>query len=548
MAYIKSQNTDPTKAIYGEQSSGVLALQQSLNKQYAGQTGYTPLKEDGMYGDLTKAATTYKSTAAPQAVPNPVIPPPGAQYPPATDQTPSRPILYNDPDEPALVTAKSVDDIQKEKLNQAQEVIGNLNKYYDTLVNEGKVLGEENLRKTNALSSLTGLGGSSDANSAAMKTEEGTKKNIDKVNQERQVAISQVLSKIQTDAVEEARNQRIEARQSEQDRITYREKAQSKAVENLTLLSKTASGATLEGLAATLKPEEYAVLIKNVGGEAMAKAILFENRPKDTVMGTPQLIGGKMVQAFQTADGKIKYESVDLPEGVAPDNIQSIEKTDAGIFIINKDGTWKKITGSAKPVAPGTVVNTTGALKDFPADIQAAAQSIHDGKSKLNEYPSAKRLQINQAASLLYNAEGGNELAQSAYDAVVNLENDPGFSHAIGTNIFFGYGKNASGSNSASYIAELDKLKANIKLVNIKYLKGTGALSDAEGKTLEDAGTSLSTKQSEVKFKEELARIKAALLKASNVSTGDKKNISSDGTALEPGAGSSEDPLGLFDE
>ena len=180
-------------------------------------------------------------------------------------------------------------------------------------------------------------------------------------------------------------------------------------------------------------------------------------------------------------------------------------------------------------------ITSTNTLGSYPEDIQAAAQSILDGKSKLNEYPSAKRLQINEAMSKVYTAEGGNELAQGAYDSIVALEKHSGFGGAIGAKGFsslFGLkGKPMEGTAAAGFLKELDKLKANIKLVNIKYLKGTGALSDAEGATLENAGTSLDPALPEGDFTKELARVKAALLKANNVTqTG---AVSSDGTALQ---------------
>lgn len=457
----------------------------------------------------------------------------------------TRPVLYSDPNEPKVITAESEQQIQKRKLDMAQGVISNLNSYYDSLVGEAKVLGEGNLRKTNAISALTGLSGSDEANSSAKITEGETAKDVGRVNKERNIKISEILTGIQTSAAEEARQQRIEARQSEQDRISYREKAQAKAVENLTLLSKSESGATLKGLKETLSDKEYNSLIANVGGEAMASAILFENRPKNSVLGSPQLIGGKMVQAFTTPDGKVMYENVDLPEGVVPDNIKSIEKTDNGIFIINNDGTYSKIAGSGKTYAPGTGTTPglpgSTSISDFPPEIQSAAQSIFDGKAKLNEFPSKQRLQINQAMAKLYGAEGGNELAQGAYTAIENLETHPGFEGAIGakslSSLFGAKKKPMEGTQAAGFIKQLDTLKANIKLVNIKYLKGTGALSDAEGKTLEDAGTSLDPALPESDFKAELARVKAVLLKANNIDTGEKENISSDETALQAGKG-----------
>jgi len=62
MQYTPSTNTDPTKAVFGERSPGVLAYQQNLNRLYTGRAGFTPLLEDGLYGPLTQAASKYQPT------------------------------------------------------------------------------------------------------------------------------------------------------------------------------------------------------------------------------------------------------------------------------------------------------------------------------------------------------------------------------------------------------------------------------------------------------------------------------------------------------
>jgi len=48
--------TNNPNATYGESSQSVYALQQAINKQNAGQTGYVPIAEDYKYGDQTKGA------------------------------------------------------------------------------------------------------------------------------------------------------------------------------------------------------------------------------------------------------------------------------------------------------------------------------------------------------------------------------------------------------------------------------------------------------------------------------------------------------------
>ena len=256
--------------------------------------------------------------------------------------------------EPAPVVAETADQIQERKIAASRAMMDNLNKFYDSEVQSQTVVNEGRSRGNNAISALTGLSGSTEAEVTNEKTNVANKREIDAVNQQRAVAIQGILTKIADSSVEEARQSRLEARQSAEDIQAFRLKAQTDAVDNLTKLSKSGNGTTLEGLKATLPPEQYASIIKNAGGEALAKAILFEARPKATILGTPQLIGGQMVQAYTNPDGSVKYETVPLPPGVLAnqDNIKSVEKTDNGIFIINKDGTWSSIKGS------GAIKNT----------------------------------------------------------------------------------------------------------------------------------------------------------------------------------------------
>lgn len=59
METIQYKETTNPVATYGEKSPSTLAFQQSLNQKYAGKTGYTPLKEDSLYGPKTLAASKF---------------------------------------------------------------------------------------------------------------------------------------------------------------------------------------------------------------------------------------------------------------------------------------------------------------------------------------------------------------------------------------------------------------------------------------------------------------------------------------------------------
>lgn len=368
--YTPSTNTDPTKAVLGEKSTGVLALQNAINA-----VSPTKIATDSMYGNQTKGAYdsligqgyVYQNGAfvKPAKIGTSISDSQklgGSDYvagagsgsstiPPVTP-TPAR-FIYTDENAPKTVTEKSVDQVQQDLLRQSQAEIDNINAYYDTIYNETKTLGEKNTRGTNAVSVLSGLAGSSEADVAMKETEKGNTQMLNKVNQERGLAINSILSKIRTNAVEQARQSRLDAQKSEEDRIAYRTKQAEESSKMLADLSKVGSGATLEGLKATLDDSSYKHLIDTVGGELNAKAILFENRSKDTILGTPRIMGGKVVQAYQTPEGKVIYEDVDLPVGVVPDKVKQIIKDDAGIFIINNDGTWSNITNSGTTTGKG---------------------------------------------------------------------------------------------------------------------------------------------------------------------------------------------------
>jgi hypothetical protein len=73
-----------------------------------------------------------------------------------------------------------------------------------------------------------------------------------------------------------------------------------------------------------------------------------------------------------------------------------------------------------------------------------------------------------------------------------------------------------NGSDAADFRAQLGVLKSQQFLTNIGQMKGTGAITDVEGKKLESAVASLETSQSASQFKAALGTIKATLEKAQN--------------------------------
>lgn len=311
------------------------------------------------------------------------------------------------------------------------------------------------------------------------------------------------ITEIENSKQEAIRNAKTEARNYNYNAYTklmaQADKYQEQKVAELTAL-KAAQAEQDKVIAEEKKQSEYDALI----GEQLAAGVT------------------DPVELFKNLGGKVPFDMIGQVTKLMPKGPEDFTLSEGQA---RYDANGKLLASRAKTYAPtgaGSIdIPGSGILSDFPADIQNAAQSILDGKSKLNEYPSAKRLAINSAMSLIYKAEGGDQLAQDSYDAIVALETHPGFSDAIGAKgiaSFYGLkDQPVGGSDAAGFIAKLNQFKANVKLVNIKYLKGTGALSDAEGKTLEDAGTSLDPSLPETDFMDELERVKKVLEKTSNI-------------------------------
>lgn len=492
------QGATPT---LGTSGAAVSALQQQLNQQNAGVAGYTPLTVDGMYGPLTQAASQFQAPNAGVDTSEPVgtafqMPSLGNSYETDPNYIRSQQIITNN-----LNGIDNVDTnaIRSQTLADFQDRINAINSVYAGKLAEAQQQGKGRVGSTTSILANRGLAGSMRGGAIAEGTLTQNRQIEDAINAEKAAAISSIYSQVNSQAQAEAERRRQAIEGGAKSYIDF---IKGQETTKQTNLGNTVGAFIAQGIdPSTMTPDELkgiADKLKVTTGDIISqyKQKEFESQAAQREQEL------KNNQPFELSEGQARFAY--NPQTGKFDKVASVGKTYA-----NTGGT----SGGSTSVG----------LAGFPQEIQSAAQSILDGKSKLNEYPSAKRLQINEVMSKLYTAEGGNELAQGAYDSIVNLENNPGFKSAIGAkglSSFYGI-KNSpiAGSQAAGFVSELDKLKANLKLVNIKYLKGTGALSDAEGKTLEDAGTTLSTNLPEKQFKEELARIKKALLKASTIST-----------------------------
>lgn len=248
--------------------------------------------------------------------------------------------------EPEPIPTETTEQIQARKRKEAQAEIDSLNRFFQGKLAEQREINVGQERRTAAVSTLTGLAGSTEAGVQARKTEALGERKLATIRAEQEATIQSILSDVRESAVEEARFQKEEARLDAETALNERTRIQEDAMSKLSILGSSGT-ATIEGLRESLPPEDYDYLIRNVGGEAVANAILFESRPKQQVKNITKIDSG-IIQTIEMPDGTFKQEYVSYEDIGVPVSevvgIQSVQKLDNGqVMIINEDGTWKTV-------------------------------------------------------------------------------------------------------------------------------------------------------------------------------------------------------------
>ena len=147
---------------------------------------------------------------------------------------------------------------------------------------------------------------------------------------------------------------------------------------------------------------------------------------------------------------------------------------------------------------------------------QDALEKYQNGQLSIDQYNAeTARINAETARGKAGLDENGNPLPASssaleqqaltsAQDLLVKFDKGVGTS-AVGKSGFLGslgFGL-IPGTDRADFVAQFENFKANADLNNAKYLKGSGAVSDAERALLSNA-TKLSLKQSEPEFRKSL--------------------------------------------
>jgi hypothetical protein len=179
-----------------------------------------------------------------------------------------------------------------------------------------------------------------------------------------------------------------------------------------------------------------------------------------------------------------------------------------------------------------------GANAKTTEQLDALADMVLKDPELLKNLPPTDRSRV--LAHIGTSKEGGlpnkrTETMRSTLDAsldtIQRLKDMPGMTGAVGAkgpmSLFGLLEKPMAGSSASNYASYVDALKSQLTLPRMEMMRGLGAMSDREFKTLSDSATALNRDMSENEFLRELTNIETTL-------SGVRERM---GGAAEPGGG-----------
>ena len=244
------------------------------------------------------------------------------------------------------------------------------------------------------------------------------------------------------------------------------------------LLKQTQPEATrLQNEVGILQDAQKATIDSLKAGVDMEGKLLEQDKPIE--------VGGILYQP--QADGSYKQ-------------VAGISKASEG-FTLGKDQVRYDAEGNI--IAGGMSTSSTG-----DANVDAWVKGIQSGVYKPSDVPDELRSAVASAMSSTEKPQ--SELSKKVVSLVGELLADPNLSKITG--IVQG-GLRLGNLDPRAQLSrnKYDELKASLSLDNIKYLKGTGAISDAEQRLLASAATAIGRNLTDEQFRSELQKLRDGL-------------------------------------
>lgn len=460
----------------------------------------------GTDADIAAQVAAIDAGAAPAAVPPaPVVPGAAPVVPGATPATAYKGLDLGTYDSTAdtllsrgaataAAAASTLPDekkIYRDKLKMYQADIDATNKIYAEKLAQTVTQGTSNLGSARAVAARSGTLGSDFGNAQNDRVVASNTAAEDLVRQEQALKISAILGLARKDAADEVAAKRTAQQKGLTDYLTYLGEQTTRRTSNT---SKVAKAILDQGLSVKdIDPTQLASIAKQYGltPQEISAAVAEEKKTRDEA------------QAEKDAQA-IKDNSFSISEG------QSYYKYNP----TTKE--YDLVASKAKTYAPGTGGGGSGLGATDPT-VAAWVQQIQSGAAKITNVPAAYKNSVIRALSASTGGTNVSQLANEALTAAKKLQDDfKGGKFAVGGSSLI---PTLPGTKARDYQRNFDQLKALLSLDNIKYLKGTGAISDAEQRLLANAASSIALDMSEQEYSDTLKTLVDTLTPAATALT-----------------------------
>jgi len=392
------------------------------------------------------------------------------------------------PTGPAPVNENQIrEDVRK----RMQSSIDAINANYTNLLSQDRVAGVDRSGQTRAINARSGLIGSDFGFANQEKTTQYNKQQQEGLVARQNAEIASVMERIEERASTEIENRKKEALgQYERDLDAFKD-TQTQARDDFKSLAQ--GGVDL----ATMSLAQKAALFRQAGyddqfGELIYNAM--KPKPKQIDYKFEKLNDGMgLFYGQDPVTGELKQ--IKVPVDLPPDWQMQIAP-DGTVLGYNKNtGETRMLSEQGQFAAP-----KDGNLDKIISDDLANELGVPFGTTY------AELQQRGYVGGDVQNQKGVETTQDILGRVIAMLDNDKGMQNATGLMHWA-----MQDSNSRLFRSQRDSLLSFLQLDNIKYLKGTGAISDAEQRILQNASTVLRANLSYKDFKREAENLKNQL-------------------------------------
>lgn len=423
-------------------------------------------------------------------------------------------------------TASDANAIREEKRRNAQAQIDSINQASDINRADTEQQNLQNSGRTRAILSNAGIIGTGRGLEKTTSTETFNKQQLASVEAERSAKINAILADVEDKASQEIAAKRLEAQGNMNAHLDFLKGNVESAKANVKNLAELATkGGTIEE---NLDAKDIEDIMRQTGYSKLELDSIWNgNLPESTKTTyqdvTTQNSSGNAVLTrigINPVTGKTTKTEYDLGipyTDVAKGSIEKYGKD--GLMIVYPNGTHKVLVGG------GSSGNGTGsgAVGTYVPGADKITDSyvigLQNGTYKTTDVPAAYKNKVAVAMASQGNTLDGKpsvtELGKSALTSAKMLmqkvTDGTGFAGSVGakgiSSLFGIKGTPMAGSQASDFASQFDALKSQLSLDGVKYLKGQGAVSDAERALLASATSNLNRSQSEAEFKKSLQAI-----------------------------------------